>query len=79
MLSPILETKRLILRRYKETDIDIQYNILCDTRLHKYIQFPNLKKEDELKCIKEWISNDDVDKHEKWVIEFKQSRCECYL
>ena len=72
MLSPILETERLILRRYKETDIDMQYNILCDNRLHKYIQFPNLSKEEELEYIREWISNADVDKHEKWVIELKE-------
>lgn len=72
MLSPILETERLILRRYKEKDIDMQYNILCDNRLHKYIQFPNLSKEEELEYIREWISNADVDKHEKWVIELKE-------
>ncbi len=72
MLSPILETERLILRRYKETDIDMQYNILCDNRLQKYIQFPSLSKEEELEYIREWISNANVDKHEKWVIELKE-------
>lgn len=71
MLSPRIETERLILRRYRETDIDMQYGILIDERLHKYIKFPNLTKEEELKCIKEWIVNADTDKHEKWVIELK--------
>lgn len=32
MLSPKLETERLILRRYEETDIDMQYEVLTDNR-----------------------------------------------
>lgn len=30
MLSPKLETERLTLRRYEETDIDMQYEVLTD-------------------------------------------------
>lgn len=71
MLSPTIETERLILRRYKETDIDTQYEILKDSRLSLYVKFPDLSKEQELECIKEWISNADTDLHEKWVIEIK--------
>ena len=37
MLSPKLETERLILRRYEESDIDMQYEVLVDNRLAKYI------------------------------------------
>ena len=37
MLSPRLETERLVLRRYKESDIDMQYEVLIDNRLAKYI------------------------------------------
>ena len=48
MLSPKLETERLILRRYEETDIDMQYEVLTDNRLAEYIKFPNLTKEEEL-------------------------------
>ena len=44
MLSPKLETERLILRRYEETDIDMQYEVLTDNRLAKYIKFPNNKR-----------------------------------
>lgn len=73
MLSPLLETERLILRRYKTTDIDMQYNVLTDERLHKYIRFPNLTKEEELECIKKWISDADTDCYEKWVIELKEN------
>jgi ribosomal-protein-alanine N-acetyltransferase len=72
MLSPRIETERLILRRYEENDIDMQYQTLIDERLHQYIKFPNLTREEELKCIKEWISNADIDKHEKWVITLKE-------
>lgn len=72
MLSPKIETKRLILRRYKETDIDMQYGILQDDRLSTYIKFPNLTKEEELECIKKWINDADTDKYEKWVIELKE-------
>ena len=73
MLSPKLETERLILRRYKESDIDMQYETLIDERLHKYIKFPDLTIEEELEYIKEWISNVEVDKHEKWAIELKEN------
>lgn len=71
MLSPKLETERLILRRYEETDIDMQYEVLTDNRLAKYIKFPNLTKEEELECIKDWIKNADDSKYEKWVIVLK--------
>ena len=53
MLSPKLETERLILRRYEETDIDMQYEVLTDNRLAEYVKFPNLTKEEELECIKD--------------------------
>lgn len=73
MLSPLLETERLILRRYKISDIDMQYKILTDERLHKYIDFPDLSKEEELECIKKWIADADTNNHEKWVIELKET------
>ena len=44
MLSPKLETERLILRRYKETDIDTIYEIITDKRLNTYIKFQVLQK-----------------------------------
>ena len=71
MLSPKLETERLILRRYKESDVDVIYEIITDERLSKYIKFPNLTKDEELECIKTWISEVDEYKYEKWVIERK--------
>ena len=71
MLSPKIETERLILRRYKETDIDMQYEVLTDDRLARYIKFPNLTKEEELECIKKWIEEADDSKCEKWVITLK--------
>lgn len=52
MLSPKIETDRLILRRYEENDIEMQYTILTDERLAKYVKFPRLSKEKELECIK---------------------------
>ena len=74
MLSPQLETERLILRRYKETDIDAMYDIITDTRLSKFIKFPKLSKEEELECIKQWINDADESKYEKWVIERKSDK-----
>ena len=44
MLSPKLETDRLILRRYAESDLDAFYEILLDDRVHKYIPLPNFCK-----------------------------------
>lgn len=72
MLSPMLETERLILRRYKESDIDAIYEIITDERLTKFIKFPNLTKGEELECIKSWIKEDDESKYERWVIEKKE-------
>ena len=73
MLSPIIETERLMLRRYKESDIDALYEIITDKRLSTYIKFPNLTKEEELECIKKWIKDADESKYEKWVIEIKET------
>lgn len=51
----------------------MQYSILKDEGLHKYISFPDLSKEEELECIKKWISDADTNNHEKWVIELKEN------
>jgi ribosomal-protein-alanine N-acetyltransferase len=72
MLSPKIETERLVLRRYKETDIDAIYDIITDKRLSTYIKYPELTKEQELECIKEWIEEADDSKYERWVIERKE-------
>ena len=72
MLSPKIETERLILRRYKESDIDAIYDIITDKRLSTYIKYPELTKEQELECIKEWIEEADDSKYERWVIERKE-------
>lgn len=71
MLSPRIETERLILRRYKESDIDAIYEMITDERLSKYLIFPKLTKSEELESIKKWIREADVSKKEKWVIERK--------
>lgn len=73
MLSPKIETERLILRRYKESDIDVMYEIITDERLSKYIQYPSKTKEKELECIKKWIAEADESKNERWVIETKNT------
>ena len=74
MLSPKIETERLILRRYKETDIDAIYDIITDKRLTQYIKYPDKTKEEELECIKKWIIEADESKYERWVIELKTTR-----
>ncbi len=74
MLSPEIETERLILRRYKETDIDAMYDIITDSRLSKYIRFPKLSREEELECIRQWIKDADESQYEKWVIERKSDK-----
>ena len=72
MLSPTIETERLILRRYKESDIDAIFDIITDERLSTYIKFPNLTKEEELECIRTWIKEADESRYEKWVMERKE-------
>ena len=71
MLSPKIETERLILRRYRESDIDAIYDIITDKRLSTYIKFPDLTKDEELECIRAWIKEASESKYEKWVIERK--------
>ena len=73
MLSPKLETERLILRRYNESDIDAFYEIVNDDRLQKYIPFPKLAYEQELDYIKECMKNVENDKCEKWAIVLKEN------
>ena len=70
MLSPRIQTDRLILRRYKESDIDAIYEIITDKRLAKYIKYPTLTKDEELECIRKWISEADENKYEKKAKEF---------
>lgn len=71
MLSPVIETERLVLRRYKESDLDYLYEIITDDRLIRYIKFPKLTKEEELEYIRKCIKEADSSKYEKWVIELK--------
>jgi ribosomal-protein-alanine N-acetyltransferase len=73
MLSPKLETERLILRRYDETDIDAFYEIIHDKRMQRFVSFPDLTKEQELDYIKENIKNAETDKYEKWSIILKDN------
>lgn len=73
MLSPKIETERLILRRYKESDIDAMYEIITDKRLMKFIKYPDLTKEQELFCINKLIEEADESIYEKWVIETKDT------
>lgn len=60
MLSPRFETERLILRRYKESDIDAIYDIITDKRLSTYIKFSSLSKYEEyaLKIVSDHLLND---------------------
>jgi hypothetical protein len=71
MFSPNLVTERLILRQYKEKDIDVLYEIITDKRLSKYIKFPNITKNEELDYIKNCIKEASESPYEKWVIERK--------
>lgn len=74
ILSPRLESKRLILRRYNESDLDCFYNILHDDRLHTYISFPDLTRYQELDYIKECMKKADDDELEKWSITLKNNK-----
>ena len=71
MLSQNIETNRLILRRYNEIDLDAFYEILHDERLHTYIPFPDLTKEEELEYIKNCMAEVEESKYEKWSIVLK--------
>lgn len=73
MLCPTIQTDRLIIRRYKESDIDMQYHFLQDVRLHKFISPPKLSKEEELEVIKKWIAEADTSNYERWVIALKNT------
>lgn len=73
MYSPRIETERLILRRMEEKDLDALYDIITDSRLCKYIKFPNLTRDEELMYIKKTMAEADTSKNENWVIELKDT------
>lgn len=73
MLCPNIQTDRLIIRRYKESDIDMQYQFLQDERLHKFISPPKLSREEEFEVIKKWILESDTSNYERWVIALKST------
>ena len=73
MLSPTLETKRLILRRFNESDIKAFYEIIHDDRLQEYIHFPNLTYDEELEYIKNCMKDVEIDEYEKWSIVLKDN------
>ena len=73
MLTPTLETDRLIIRRYKESDIDALYEIITDKRLSKFITFPETTYEEELDYIKTCIIISDTSNRERWAIELKET------
>lgn len=73
MLSPKMETDRLILRRYNESDLNAFYEILHDDRLHKYIRFPDLTREQELEYIRNCMKDVETDRCEKWSIVLKEN------
>ena len=73
MLSPKLETERLILRRWQASDIDVLYEMITDKRLSKFLKIPNITKEDELKRLQKWIIEADDSLNERWVITEKST------
>lgn len=73
MLSPKLETERLILRRWQASDIDVLYEMITDKRLSKFLKMPNITKEDELKRLQKWIIEADDSLNERWVITEKST------
>lgn len=73
MLCPTIQTDRLTIRRYKESDIDMQYEFLHDERLHKFISPPKLSRDEELEIIKKWIVDSDTSNYERWVIALKST------
>ena len=73
MLSPTIETERLIMRRYQATDIDAFYDIITDKRLHKFIKFPSLSYSEESDYINKCIDNAYCDVLEKWTIVLKDT------
>ena len=73
MLSPKLETERLILRRYNESDLNAFYEIIHDKRLQNYIPFPDLTFDQELEYIRNCMKDVETDKCEKWAIVLKEN------
>ncbi len=71
MLSPRLETERLILRRWKKDDIDDLYKMISDKRLFTYLKKPNITKEEEEKKLDSWLRNVNESLEERWAITLK--------
>ena len=71
MLSPRLETARLILRRWKKDDIDDLYKMISDKRLFTYLKEPNKTKEEEQEILDNWLKNVNESLEERWAITLK--------
>ena len=54
-ISPIIETDRLVLRNFKEKDIDILYSYRNNKNCSKYQRWENTSKEFLINFIKEEI------------------------
>ena len=74
MLTPTIETERLLLRGFEESDLEAFYDMIQDIRLQEFIEFPKLTKEEELSYIRECIQHKETDKYEKWAIVLKDSK-----
>ena len=72
LISYAVTTSLTVANSKKQENLEyVSYEVLTDNRLAEYIKFPNLTKEEELECIKDWIKNADDSKYEKWVITLK--------
>lgn len=74
--TKILETERLVLRPFKETDVDNMYNNWASSdNVTKYLSWPTHESKEMTKAIIDlWVSQKEDIKNYQWCIEWKAAQ-----
>lgn len=74
--TTILETKRLILRPFRETDVDDMYHNWANSdSVTKYLTWPaHTSREVTKSVVDEWVSKNHELNNYQWCIEWKENR-----
>lgn len=74
MIMPDIETERLLVRKFKETDIDDMYEYASDDIVTRYITWDTYKsKEEAVKYVNSIIKRYDNFELAPWAIEYKEN------
>lgn len=73
--TKVLETERLVLRPFKESDVeDMYHNWANNDNVTRYLTWPTHTSKDITKSVVDlWVSNNEDTKNYQWCIEWKEN------